>query len=58
MSCTGRTLFLGCLLLATPILAQAGDNSLLVPATDRCSLNLPPEELPQAVAACQEPKLK
>jgi len=54
MNRTGRNLFLGCLLLVSPLLAHAGDNSLLVPATGRCSLDLPAEELPQAVEACQE----
>ena len=52
MKRTGRTLFLGCLLLL-PLLAQAGGNSLLIPATGRCSLNTAPEDLPQALAACQ-----
>lgn len=54
MSRTGRNLFLGCLLLVSPLLAHAGDNSLLVPATGSCSLDSAAEDLPQAVAACQE----
>jgi len=54
MNRTGRTLILGCLSLVAPLLASAGDNSLLVPAIGRCSLNASPEELPQALAACQE----
>ncbi|MDG9927800.1 MULTISPECIES: tetratricopeptide repeat protein [Pseudomonas] len=54
MTCTGRKLFMGCLLLVSPLLAQAGDNSLLVPAMGPCSLNTAPEDLPQAVEACQE----
>ncbi|WJN58909.1 tetratricopeptide repeat protein [Pseudomonas sp. SO81] len=54
MNRTGRTLLLGCLSLVAPLLASAGDNSLLVPAIGRCSLNASPEELPQALAACQE----
>ncbi|WP_052080979.1 tetratricopeptide repeat protein [Pseudomonas sp. ML96] len=53
MNRTGRNLFFGCLLLASPLLAHAGDNSLLVPAEGRCSLNLAPEDLPQAVSTCQ-----
>jgi TPR repeat protein len=51
---TGRTLSLGCLLLVLPLLACAGGNSLLIPATSSCSLNSPPEDLPDALAACQE----
>ncbi|MGH8355507.1 MAG: tetratricopeptide repeat protein, partial [Pseudomonas sp.] len=51
---TGRTLTLGCLLLLLPALATAGGNSLLIPATGRCSLNTLPEDLPQALAACQQ----
>lgn len=54
MKCTGRTLFLGCLLLLPPMLAHASGNSLLVPATGRCSLNTAPEDLPQALTTCQE----
>jgi uncharacterized protein len=54
MSRIGRNLSLGCLLLVSPLLAYAGDNSLLVPAMGRCSLNIAPEDLPQAVSACQE----
>ena len=54
MNRTGRTLILGCLSLVAPLLASAGDNSLLVPSLGRCSLNASPEELPQALAACQE----
>jgi TPR repeat protein len=54
MNRTGRTLILGCLSLVAPLLASAGDNSLLVPTLGRCSLNASPEELPQALAACQE----
>ena len=54
MNRTGRTLILGCLSLVAPLLASAGDNSLLVPAIGRCSLNASAEELPQAIAACQE----
>ncbi|WP_137888489.1 tetratricopeptide repeat protein [Pseudomonas sp. 2FE] len=54
MNRTGRTLTLGCLLLLLPLLASAGGNSLLIPATSRCSLNTLPEDLPQALAACQQ----
>ncbi|MEO4045655.1 tetratricopeptide repeat protein [Pseudomonas sp. CAU 1711] len=54
MKCTGRTLLLGCLLSVSPLLASAGDNSLLVPATARCALNAPPDYLAQAVEACRQ----
>ena len=54
MNRTGRALALGCLLLLQPLLATAGGNSLLVPAMGRCTLNAQPENLPQAVAACQQ----
>jgi len=54
MNRTGRTLALGCLLLLLPALATAGGNSLLIPATGRCSLNTLPEDLPEALAACQQ----
>lgn len=54
MNRTGRTLLLGCLSLAAPLLASAGDNSLLVPSVGRCALNATAEELPQALAACEE----
>ncbi|MEK1904937.1 MAG: tetratricopeptide repeat protein [Pseudomonas sp.] len=54
MKCSGRALLLGCLLLISPLLAQAGGNSLLIPATGRCSLNTQPEDLPQALSACQQ----
>ncbi len=54
MNRTGRTLSLGCLLLLLPLLAQAEGNSLLVPATGRCNLGVQPEDLPQAVSACEQ----
>jgi hypothetical protein len=53
MNRTGRTLLLGCLLLLPP-LALAGGNSLLIPATGHCSLNVLPEDQPQALAQCQQ----
>ena len=45
MNRTGRTLALGCLLLLQPLLAhaQAGGNSLLIPAMGRCTLNTQPD---------------
>ncbi len=53
MNRTGRTLALGCLLLLLPLLAQAGGNSLLVPALGRCTLDTQPQDQAEALAACQ-----
>ncbi|WXL25044.1 tetratricopeptide repeat protein [Ectopseudomonas mendocina] len=53
MKRTGCTLSLGCLLLLLPLLASAGSNSLLIPATGSCALNSEPEELPAALEACE-----
>lgn len=53
MNRPGRTLLLGCLLLC-PFIANAGDNSLLIPITERCTLNVAPEVLPQALEACKQ----
>ena len=53
MNRTGRALALGCLLLLQPLLVQAGGNSLLIPAMGRCTLNTPPEDLAEALAACE-----
>lgn len=58
MKCTGRTLFLGCLLLTSPLLADTSGNSLLIPATGRCALNTAPEDLPQALATCKDTALQ
>ncbi len=54
MKRTSRTLTLGCLLLAVPLLACASGNSLLIPAPGSCSLNTAPEDLPEALAACEQ----
>jgi TPR repeat protein len=54
MNRTGRALAMGCLLLLEPLLAQAGGNTLLVPAPSRCTLDSAPADLPQAVATCQQ----
>ncbi len=54
MKRTGRTLSLGCLLLLLPLLAQAGGNTLLIPAPGTCSLNSAPQDLADAMAACQQ----
>ncbi|KAF1051967.1 MAG: Secretory immunoglobulin A-binding protein EsiB [Stenotrophomonas maltophilia] len=51
---SGRALMLGSALLLSPLLVQAGGNSLLVPATGRCTLNTVPEQLQQALATCQQ----
>ncbi|TRX74268.1 tetratricopeptide repeat protein [Pseudomonas mangiferae] len=40
-------------LLLLPLVATAGGNSLLIPATGRCTLNTEPENLPEALSACQ-----
>nr|WP_298146172.1 tetratricopeptide repeat protein [uncultured Pseudomonas sp.] len=50
---SGCTLTLGCLLLV-PLLALAGGNTLLIPAPGSCSLNTAPDDLPDALAACQQ----
>ena len=56
MKRTGRTLVLGCLLLLQPLLAhaQAGGNSLLIPAMGRCTLNTQPDSQAEALSACQK----
>ncbi len=54
MKRSGRSLLLGCLLLSSPLLVHAGDNSLLVPTDSRCQLNTSPEDLPAAIEACRQ----
>ncbi|AYC34405.1 sel1 repeat family protein [Pseudomonas cavernae] len=54
MNRTGRSLTWGCLMLTLPLLAQAGGNSLLIPATGRCSLNTSPEALAEALSTCRQ----
>lgn len=54
MNRTSRTLALGCLLLLHPLLANAGGNSLLIPAMGRCNLDTQPDNLPSALTACQQ----
>ncbi|MBC3375468.1 sel1 repeat family protein [Pseudomonas sp. SWRI92] len=56
MNRTGRTLALGCLLVLQPLLAhaQAGGNSLLIPAMGRCTLNTQPQDLAPALDACRK----
>ncbi|HEY8331428.1 MAG TPA: tetratricopeptide repeat protein [Pseudomonas sp.] len=53
MNRAGRTLLMGCLLLTTPLLGHAGDNSLLIPADGSCVLDTRPEDLEQALAQCR-----
>ncbi|MBF7730925.1 tetratricopeptide repeat protein [Pseudomonas sp. N040] len=53
MNRTSRTLLTGCLLLLASLPVKAADNSLLVPITGSCMLNTPPEQLAEAVNACQ-----
>lgn len=54
MNRTGRALSLGCLLLLQPLLAHAGGNSLLIPAMGRCTLNTQPQDLAEALSACEQ----
>lgn len=54
MNRTGRTLTLGCLMLGLPLLCAAGGNSLLIPTTGSCALNAPADQMPDALASCQE----
>ncbi len=58
MNRSGRSLLLGCLLLASPAIALAGGNSLLIPAAGRCALNVAPEDLPETLAQCQQMAIK
>lgn len=51
---TGRNLTLGCLLLVSPLLASAGENTLLVPAPSSCTLDSPPDALPAALMRCEQ----
>ena len=54
MNRTGRALTLSCLLLLQPLLALAeGGNSLLIPATGRCTFDTQPEDLQNALKACE-----
>jgi TPR repeat protein len=49
-----RSQLIGCLLLAMPFSALAGSNSLIIPSSGRCSLHSLPEDLPEALAACEQ----
>jgi len=55
MTRTGRNLTLGCLLLLSlPLPASAGENTLLIPAPGSCVLDSPADELPAALARCEQ----
>lgn len=54
MNRTSRALAWGCLLLLQPLLAQADGNSLLIPAAGRCTFDIQPQDLPQALAICKK----
>jgi TPR repeat protein len=55
MNRTGRALTMGCLLLLQPLLALAeGGNSLLIPATGRCTLNASRKTWQSALKACEQ----
>lgn len=54
MRFTGHSLFIGCMLLVSPLLVHAGSDPLLIPSTGHCSLNTAPEDLPQALESCRE----
>ena len=54
MTRTGRSFALGCLLLISSLPVLAGGNSLLIPATSRCALNTAPENVREALRACEQ----
>ncbi len=54
MNRTSRILLTGCSLLLASLSVNAADNSLLVPLTGSCLLNVAPEQLSEAVSACQK----
>jgi TPR repeat protein len=49
----GCNLLTGCLLLLSPLLLNAGDNSLLIPAQSRCLLEQLPQPDAQTLQYCQ-----
>jgi TPR repeat protein len=53
MNRSARSLLVGCLLLITPLIATADGNSLIISSGTRCLLNSLPEDLPEALAACE-----
>jgi uncharacterized protein len=52
MKRSARSLFVGCLLLITPLIAMADSNTLIISSSTRCLLNNLPEDLPEALATC------
>jgi hypothetical protein len=54
MNRTSCTLLTGCLLFLASLSVSAEDNSLLVPVTGSCMLNVAPEQQSAAVSACQQ----
>lgn len=54
MNRSSRSLLIGCLLLALPLIATADSNSLIISSSARCSLQGLPEDLPQALANCEQ----
>lgn len=54
MNRTSRILLTGCSLLLASLSVNAADNSLLVPLTGSCLLNVAPEQLSEAISACQK----
>lgn len=54
MNRSNRSLLIGCLLLTLPHIATADSNSLIISSSTRCSLQSLPEDLPQALDACQQ----
>lgn len=53
MNRSARGLLVGCLLLITPHIALADSNSLIISSSTRCQLNTLPEDLPEALMACE-----
>jgi TPR repeat protein len=53
MNRSSRSLLIGCL-LTLPLIAMADSNSLIISSSTRCSLQSLPEDLPQALNACQQ----
>ncbi len=54
MNRTSRPLLTGCLLLLASLPVAAADNSLLVPISGSCMLNVAPEQQATAISNCQQ----
>ena len=54
MNRTSCTLLTGCLLFLASLPVSAEENSLLVPVTGSCMLNVAPEQQSAAIGACQQ----